>query len=146
MRHLTFKLLGFTIIGLLALPCHATPLPEGWQPLPLPTLSGSFLEHGQRGTAMLVQNPQQHTYGVAVAAEPASGATARIVKTFRAIAPNPPQLSLIKPGNYQPACHNGGDCALRHIDSEAISVCFGEASCGIIYADGSAFREIAVTD
>jgi hypothetical protein len=70
----------------------------------------------------------------------------RIVKTFRAIAPNPPQLSLIKPGNYQPACHNGGDCAPRHIDSEAISVCFGEASCGIIYADGSAFREMAVTD
>lgn len=47
---------------------------------------------------------------------------------------------------HGPVCHTGGSCAPVKISNEAISLCFGEASCEIIYFDGSAFREFVVTD
>lgn len=121
------------------------PLPAGWQPLALPTLSGNFRKQGDKDTAVLVQNGQDGPYGLAVVPE-ADGGQASIVKTFRDIKANPPQLSLVKPGSYKPVCHDGGDCAPLSIANEAIGLCFGEASCQIIYFNGSAFREISVTD
>lgn len=120
-------------------------LPEGWQALALPTVAGNFRQAGSDDIAMLVKSRDSATYGLAVV--PASGgAQASIVKTFSDIKANPPQLSLVKPGNYQPVCHSGGNCTPQTIAHEAMSLCFGEASCQIIYFTGGSFRELAVSD
>ncbi|MYN42382.1 hypothetical protein GTP55_23850 [Duganella sp. FT109W] len=145
MHHLRW--LSFTALLLTtgALAQAAGPaLPGGWIPLPAPTLSGAFLHEGNADTAVLTAD--KDGYGLVVVPDAASGAEARVVKTFHDIAANPPQLSLIKPGNYQPLCHGGGTCPPVSIASEAIGLCFGEASCEILYFDGKAFRDIAITD
>ncbi|MYM74709.1 hypothetical protein GTP56_21290 [Duganella sp. FT134W] len=111
---------------------------------PAPTLSGAFLHEGSADTAVITEN--KDGYSLVVVPDTASGGKARVVKTFHDIAANPPQLSLIKPGSYQPVCHSGDDCPKVSIASEAIGLCFGEASCEILYFDGKAFRDIAITD
>jgi hypothetical protein len=125
----------------------ARPLPEGWLPLSVPTLPGSFLREDTRDIAFLMQKGGR--YGVVVMPDAASGLPASVVKTFGPGEVNPPQLSLIKPGSYRPACHSdgsGGDCAPLTLATEAIGLCFREASCEIIYYAGNAFHEIAITD
>jgi len=127
-------------------------LPQGWAPLPASasapdasmTLSGQFQHQGNADTAMLVQNGG--AYGLAVVpGTPADGA-ASIVKTFKDIHANPPRLSLVHPGSYQPVCHSGESCAPLSIANESIGLCFGEASCEIIYFADGAYHEIHVTD
>lgn len=145
MRHLRWLSLTALLFTTGALAQLAGPaLPSGWTPLPAPTLSGAFLHEGNADTAMLTEN--RDGYGLVVVPDDASGGEARVIKTFHAIAANPPQLSIIKPGSYQPVCHNRGDCPPLNISSEAIGLCFGEASCEILYFDGKAFRDIAMTD
>ncbi|NVD70200.1 hypothetical protein HUX88_06470 [Duganella sp. BJB1802] len=76
----------------------------------------------------------------------AGDGAASIVKTFKDIKANPPHLSLVKPGSYQPVCHGGESCAPLAIANESIGLCFGEASCEIIYYAEGAYHEIYITD
>lgn len=114
----------------------------------IPTLRGNLLHPGSGDLAMLMHTRQSgmDLYGLVVVPNAASGQPPRVVKNFTDKGPNPPRLSLVKPGTYTPVCHDGGQCAPVKIANEAISLCFGEASCEIVYFDGSAFRELAVTD
>ena len=123
-------------------------LPQGWTALSLPVLPGSFQQQGNRDIALLMYNSHggQHEYGLVVVPDASGGLPAKVVKTFTDTGPNAPRLSLIKPGNYVPVCHNGGHCAPVKISNEAIGLCFGEASCEIIYFNGGAYRELVVTD
>jgi len=124
-------------------------LPPGWTQLAASapdaglSLSGKFQRQGNIDTAVVVQNGQGGAYGLAVV--PVDG-TASIVKTFKDIKANPPQLSLVQPGSYQPACHSGNSCAPLSIANESIGLCFGEASCEIIYFTDGAYHEIFLTD
>lgn len=129
-------------------------LPQGWTPLAAATaapdagltLSGQFQHQGNADTAVLVQNGQGGAYGLAVVpGTPVDGA-ASIVKTFKDIKASPPRLSLIHPGSYQPVCHSGESCAPLSIANESIGLCFGEASCEIIYFAEGRYHEIYVTD
>lgn len=131
----------------------AAELPPGWEPLNAAsgdngalTLSGHFQDSAHSGVATLVAKSADGPYGLAVTRDAASGGQASIVKTFSDIKANPPRLSLVKPGKHLPVCHDGGQCVPLNIANEAIGLCFGEASCTVIYFDGGAFGEIAVTD
>lgn len=122
--------------------------PQRGKATSLPVL-GSFRQQGKRDLAMLTHYGKKgrgEYYGVLVFPEAGSGQPAKVVKTFIDTGPNPPGLSLVKPGSYTPVCHNGGPCTPVNISNEAISLCFGEASCEIIYFNGGAFRELFVTD
>ncbi|MET0268641.1 MAG: hypothetical protein ABW202_23870 [Duganella sp.] len=121
-------------------------LPQGWRPYFQPSVSGAFLRPGAHNVAMLVRNEEQHLSGVLVLTFVDDSGTASVIKTFKEDDTNPPKLSLLQPGNYRPACHQGGPCQPTHIANEAISLCFGEASCAILYAEGDSFRELAVSD
>ena len=124
-------------------------LPRGWTALSLPVLPGSFQQQGKRDIALLMYNShegQADQYGLVVVPDASGGLPAKVVKTFTDTGPNAPRLSLIKPGNYVPVCHNGGPCAPVKISNEAIGLCFGEANCEIIYFNGGAYRELVVTD
>ena len=126
----------------------AAPGATNEQPTWLPVL-GSFRLQGKRDLAMLTHYGKKGRgdhYGVLVFSDVGNGQPGKVVKTFIDTGPNPPRLSLAKPGSYKPVCHTGGPCAPVKISTEAISLCFGEASCEIIYFDGSAFRELVVTD
>ena len=114
----------------------------------LPVL-GSFRQEGKRDLAMLTHYGKKgrgEHYGVLVFPNAGSGEPGKVVKTFIDTGPNPPHLSLVKPGSYTPVCRTGGPCTPVNISNEAISLCFGEASCEIIYFNGTAFRELFVTD
>ncbi|USX25173.1 hypothetical protein NHH73_21550 [Oxalobacteraceae bacterium OTU3CINTB1] len=118
-------------------------------PAMAPPVLGSFRQPDQRDLAVLRHNGKKNRgeqYDVVVFPEAGSGQPAKVVKTFIDAGPNPPRLSLAKPGSYKPACHAGGQCAPVKISNEAISLCFGEASCEIIYFNRGAFRELVVTD
>jgi hypothetical protein len=133
-------------------------LPKGWTVLSLPALRGSFLQAHSNDIALLMQNApsgQDDQYGLAMVPDIASGKPATIVKTFIDTGPNAPRLALLPPGSYRPLCHDKPDsqesqrsnqCAPVNIATESISLCFGEASCEIIYFNGKAFRELVVTD
>lgn len=124
-------------------------LPQGWKTLSLPVLPGSFQQKGNRDIALLMyqsREGQDDQYGLVVVPDASDGQPARVVKTFTDNGPNPPRLSLVKPGSYAPVCHNGGICAPVKIGNEAIGLCFGEASCEIIYFNAGAYRELVVTD
>ena len=112
-------------------------------------LTGTLRHPGERDVAVLTHNGKKsggNQYSVIVFPNIGSGQPAKVVKTFIDTGPNAPRLSLVKPGSYKPACHAGGPCAPVKISSEALSLCFGEASCEIIYFDGGTFRELVVTD
>ncbi|WP_332851303.1 hypothetical protein [Duganella sp. S19_KUP01_CR8] len=121
-------------------------LPPGWTPLAGLSLSGKFQQQGNVDTALVVQNGQDGAYGLAVVPGAVADGTASIVKTFKDIKANPPRLSLVQPGSYQPACHTGNSCAPLSIANESIGLCFGEASCEIIYFADGAYHEIYLTD
>ncbi len=127
-------------------------LPPGWTPLAASapdaglSLSGKFQRQGNVDTALVVQNGQDGAYGLAVVPGAVADGTASIVKTFKDIKANPPHLSLVQPGSYQPACHTGNSCAPLSIANESIGLCFGEASCEIIYFADGAYHEIYLTD
>lgn len=129
-------------------------LPPGWAPLAASasapdaalSLSGKFQRQANVDTALVVQNGQDGAYGLAVVPGAAADGTASIVKTFKDIKANPPRLSLVQPGSYQPACHTGNSCAPLSIANESIGLCFGEASCEIIYFADGAYHEIYLTD
>lgn len=124
-------------------------LPKGWTTL-VPdtglTVSGKFQQQGHTDTAVVVRNGQDGAYGLAVLPASSGDGAASIVKTFKDIKANPPHLSLVTPGSYQPVCHNGESCAPLAIANESIGLCFGEASCEIIYYADGAYHEIQVTD
>ncbi|GJJ00449.1 hypothetical protein RugamoR64_09870 [Duganella rhizosphaerae] len=129
-------------------------LPPGWTPLAASasvpdaslSLSGKFQRQGNVDTALVVQNGQDGSYGLAVVPSAVTDGTASIIKTFKDIKANPPHLSLVQPGSYQPACHTGNSCAPLSIANESIGLCFGEASCEIIYFADGAYHEIYLTD
>lgn len=124
-------------------------LPAGWDALSMPSLRGNFMHPGSGDVAALMHSKRAGTddlYGLVVVPNAASGQPPRVVKNFTDNGPNPPRLSLVKPGTYTPVCHDGGHCAPVKIANEAISLCFGEASCEIVYYNGNAFRELVVTD
>ncbi|MYM88234.1 hypothetical protein GTP91_13715 [Rugamonas sp. FT82W] len=124
-------------------------LPQGWTTLAADaglTVSGTFQHPGHTDTAVVVQNGQAGAYGLAVLPGAADDGAASIVKTFKDIKANPPHLSLVKPGSYQPVCHGGESCAPLAIANESIGLCFGEASCEIIYYAEGAYHEIHITD
>lgn len=124
-------------------------LPKGWDALSMPSLRGSFMHPGSDDVAVMMHSRQagmDDLYGLVVVPNAASGLPPRVVKNFTDNGTNPPRLSLVKPGTYTPVCHDGGRCAPVKIANEAISLCFGEASCEIVYFNGSAFRELFVTD
>jgi len=126
----------------------AAPGASNEQATSLPVL-GNFRQQGKRDLAMLTHYGKKgrgEQYGVLVFPEAGSGQPGKVVKTFIDSGPNAPRLSLVKPGSYTPVCHNGGPCTPVKLDNEAISLCFGEASCEIIYFSGGAFRELFVTD
>lgn len=117
--------------------------------LPLPVLRGNFLHAGSGDMAMLMRSEQvgmADSYIMVVLPNASSGQPPRVVKHFSAKEANPPKLSLVKPGMYTPVCHDGGPCTPVKIANQAIGLCFGEASCEIVYFDGSEFRELFVTD
>jgi hypothetical protein len=128
-------------------------LPPGWQPLDAPPgtapLSGHFQQPGATATALLAQNTRDARHGLAIVADAADAAARRpavIVETFSAGGPNPPRLSIVTPGTYQPRCAANSACAPLVIANDAIGLCFGEASCTVIYFDGATYREAAMTD
>jgi hypothetical protein len=119
------------------------------EPTMSPPVLGSFRQPGKRDLAVLRHDGKKsrgEQYDVVVFPDAGSGQQAKVVKTFIDTGPNPPRLSLAKPGSYTPVCHTGGRCTPVKISNEAISLCFGEASCEIIYFNGGAFRELVVTD
>ena len=129
-----------------------TQLPAGWTPLAASapdaglSLAGKFQQQGNVDTALVVQNSQDGVYGLAVVPGATADGTASIVKTFKDIKTNPPRLSLAQPGSYHPACHGENSCAPISIANESIALCFGEASCEIIYFADGAYHEIYLTD
>ncbi|MYN15362.1 hypothetical protein GTP81_01195 [Rugamonas sp. FT107W] len=143
-------LLALTSAGhALANEAVAKQLPQGWTPLAPDaglTLSGKFQQQANTDTAIVVQNGQGGAYGLAVVPGAAADGAASIVKTFKDIKANPPRLSLVQPGSYQPVCHSGESCAPLSIANESIGLCFGEASCEIIYYANGAYHEVYVTD
>jgi hypothetical protein len=122
------------------------PLPPGWTPLQGgATLSGAFRQPGSTDVAVLVRHGGGEAYGLAVVSA-AGGKAAGVVKTFSDARANPPSLSLVRPGSYRPVCHDGGDCPPQAIANEAIGLCFGEASCEIIYFRDGVLHELVTTD
>jgi hypothetical protein len=120
------------------------PLPPGWVPVATPALHGSFRQSGHEDIAVLAQ--QGATYGVLVVPGEGHEDEVSVARTFGSSAANPPQLSLVHPGNYTPACHDGDACAPVDIPAEAIGLCHGEASCEIVYFKDHAFHHLTITD
>lgn len=114
----------------------------------LPAISGNFLGNNSSATAILVRTPREMEYGVAILASDDRERSSRIVIKLQAkdIGTNPPALGVVPPGTINPVCHGGGICKPITIKTDAISLCFGEASCEIIYLDGKSFRAAFVTD
>jgi hypothetical protein len=121
------------------------PLPAGWLPLIGKDMRGSFIQAGSDDIALLMYKGD--TDGVVIVPDPASGREISVIHTFSDSETNLPQLSLIKPGSYQPVCHDGGACGPAvNLATEAIGLCHGEASCEIIYFKDNSFHHITVTD
>jgi hypothetical protein len=121
-------------------------LPPGWMVLHLPSLNGHFRAVDSNDNALLVYRETEGLSGLVVVTFTPDGGQASMVKTFPDDNVNAPVLSLIEPGDYQPACHPGTPCEKVHIEHQAIGLHFGEASAAIIYFDGKQYRDIAVTD
>ncbi|NYE61009.1 hypothetical protein FHW58_002161 [Duganella sp. 1224] len=119
-------------------------LPPGWTPVAASALHGNFRHAGHQDITMLARNGA--AYGVLLLPGDASGGNASVVRTFGAGPANPPQLSLVHPGSYRPACHDGGYCAAVDIATDAIGLCHGEASCEIIYFKDNTFHNLTTTD
>lgn len=121
-------------------------LPAGWTPMSVPAITGNFLGYHKSATALLVKSAEEKQYGLAVLPSEGEGRRSRIVTKFKDIGANPPELAILAPGVVHPVCHNGGRCKSIKVETEAISLCFGEASCEVIYFDGKLFHTVFVTD
>lgn len=121
-------------------------LPTGWVQIDKAAIVGNFRADKDLDKAVLVTNKAKNQFGIAIIPDAQSSQRSIIAKTFRDIAANPPELNLIKPGDYKLVCHDGGECGSKKILRQAIGVCFGEASCEIIYFEKGRMREIFTTD
>lgn len=121
-------------------------LPPGWMVLHLPSIDGHFRAADSNDHALLMYREDQRLSGLVAVTFIPGGGQATMVKTFNDDNVNPPVLSLIEPGDYQPVCHSGQPCAKVHLAHQAIGLHFGEASSAIIYFDGKQYREMALTD
>lgn len=121
-------------------------LPQGWMVLHLPSIDGHFRAADSNDHALLMHREDQGLSGLVAVTFIPGGGQATMVKTFNDDNVNPPVLSLIEPGDYQPVCHPGQPCAKVHLAHQAIGLHFGEASSSIIYFDGKQYREVAMTD
>lgn len=121
-------------------------LPAGWTPMSVPAITGNFLGDHKPATALLVQSAEEKQCGVAVLPSEGGGGRSRIVTEFKDIGTNPPELAIFLPGVVKPVCHNGGKCKSIKVETDALSLCFAEASCEVIYFDGEKFRIVFVTD
>ena len=121
-------------------------LPPGWMTLILPSINGHFRAPDSNDNALLMYREEEGLSGLVVVTFTPGGGQATMVKTFKDDHVNPPVVSLIEPGDYQPVCHPGIPCETVHIANQAVGLHFGEASAAIIYFDGKQYRDIAMTD
>lgn len=122
--------------------------PAGWRMMPLLSIKGHIQGADSDDNVQLMYNDDQQLVGVVMVTFTPGGGYSSLLKSFRYNEgdANPPALSLMAPGDYQPACHPGSSCETVHIANQAIGLCFGEASCRILYYDGKELRDIAMTD
>lgn len=122
--------------------------PAGWRLMPLLSIRGHVQSADTDDNVQLMYNDDQQLAGVVMVTFKPGGGYSSLLKSFKYKEgeANPPALSLMAPGHYQPACHPGSSCETVHIGNQAIGLCFGEASCRILYYDGKALRDIVMTD
>lgn len=122
--------------------------PPGWRMMPLPSIRGHIQSADTDDNVQLMYNDDQQLVGVVMVTFTPGGGYSSLLKSFKYNEgdANPPALSMITPGDYQPACHPGSSCEMVHIANQAIGLCFGEASCRILYYDGRELRDIVMTD
>ena len=128
---------------------HGVQTPAGWMPLILPSIRGHIQSPETDDVVQLMYNDEQKLAGaVMVTFTPGGGGYASILKTFKYgdADGNPARLSIIEPGDYLPACHPGNACQKVHIANQAVGLCFGEASCRILYYEGKEMRDVVMTD
>ena len=126
---------------------HGVQTPTGWMAMLLPSIRGHIQTADTDDVVQLMYNEQKQAGAVMVTFTPGGG-YAGILKTFgyKHSDANPPRLSIIQPGDYLPACHPGNPCEKVHIAQQAVGLCFGEASCRILYFEGRELRDIVMTD
>ncbi|OYO28569.1 hypothetical protein [Janthinobacterium sp. PC23-8] len=122
--------------------------PPGWTMMPLPAIRGHIQSADTDDNVQLMYNDEQKLAGVVMVTFTPGGGYAGILKTFKYNDgdANPPRLSMMAPGDYLPACHPGSPCEKVHIANQAVALCFGEASCRILYYEGKELRDIVMTD
>lgn len=149
MKTFSILLMGLALQSVLcqdALAMDQRGLPRGWVQVDKAAIVGKFRTDNDLDKAVLVANKAKNQFGIAIIPDERSAQRSIIAKTFSDIAANPPELNLIKPGEYKPVCHDGGECGPKKILRPAIGVCFGEASCEIIYFEKGKMREMFTTD
>lgn len=128
---------------------HGVQTPAGWMGMPLPSIRGHIQAADSDDVVQLMYNDEHQLAGVVmVTFAPGGGGHAGILTTFKYqdSDANPPRVSMIEPGDYLPACHPGSSCEKVHIAHQAVGLCFGEASCRILYYDGKQLRDVVMTD
>lgn len=127
---------------------HGVQTPTGWMAMPLPSIRGHIQTADTDDVVQLMYHDEQKLAGAVMVTFTPGGGYAGILKTFNYedSDANPPRLSMIEPGDYLPACHPGNPCETVHIAQQAVGLCFGEASCRILYYEGKELRDIVMTD
>ena len=127
---------------------HGVQTPTGWMAMPLPSIRGHIQTADTDDVVQLMYNDEQKLAGAVMVTFTPGGGYAGILKTFsyEDSDANPPRLSMIEAGDYLPACHPGNPCETVHIAQQAVGLCFGEASCRILYFEGRELRDIVMTD
>ena len=145
-----FQLMAFPLALVAAIHANASEsdkkLPKGWTPMSAKTITGDFLGDHKPAIALLVRSTKEKQYGVAVLPGESGVSTNLIVTKFKDIDANLPELTVFVPGVVKPVCHNGTKCEPVNVRTDALSLCFGEASCEVIYFDGKRFRTVFATD
>jgi hypothetical protein len=141
--------LSATGAAMAALPDGGVAMPAGWMVMALPNVRGNFRAPDSNDGAQLMYNQDRKLAAVvAFTFAPGGGGQSTIVTTFpdEEGTDSPPRLALLPPGDYAPACSEGGQCQPVHIANQAVHLCYARASCSIIYFDGAAYRDIAVNN
>lgn len=126
-------------------------LPDGWVAMDkgaagnTQDLKGAFRGGKHPEHAVIVRNKDNGRLGLAISTS-GSNMPAEIVATFDESRVNPPKLSLIRPGTYPSVCHDKQPCSQVKVTHVSVGMCFGEASCEIVYFDQGKFHEMYVTD
>ena len=122
--------------------------PPGWRLMPLPSIMGHIQHADTDDSVQLMYDDDQQLVGVVMVTFTPGGGNSRLLKSFKYKEgdANAPALSLMAPGDYQPVCHPGNSCEPVHVASQAIGLCFGEASCRILYYEGKELRDVVMTD